>query len=1826
MRRCISISFLIFALIICGAISIYAFLANELTKVDVSGPDPDGPVIVPENYQNLLVLNVTIPPFDADPAVQDIKLHNGVAGSSPRDILLLFDPTNWYSDHDGDASFDGNQVSGSAEAIVSSSDDVLDSGDTVMKTGLCLIELFDYSGGIGEQYVDSNHSNEYDDGEAVARTTTSAGEIYPGEVVRSGAADMTRFPSNIRFTDGINGNLTPAQYHDGEAVISSSDDILDSGDTVLIPGTADLTSFPDNVLYLDFNGNGIYGSAEAIIADGGTLGQLDAGSLDGTGVDTVIRAGTADLRQMNAEGLLFADDNGDNEYTSGELIVASADLNVDIGEVKLSGSANLKPMTGLSFADDNNNGQLNASELIVRNTGAYDNVLEAADTVVSAGNADLRAFTDEKFIDNNGSGIYDDGECIIQDGDGDDNLLSDLDTILRPGLAFFTAFDANTKWADVNGNSQYNDEELIVNSPDNTLNPGEVVKFGYCNLESISSGTGGQVYSDNDNSGTCSGDELVILSGDKILDAGDSVVTPGAACLVFLRDSPSRLRYIDADGGMDFDSGEAIVYDRVGIIDRILDDGDGIARSGPADIKSFADEVVYVDHDGDGDFQGDSDNNVNWDEEDDDTWANDPDVFNDQDEAVLTDPTGPNHLALDSADTVLRPGLALLTAFSNNDTYTDDGDGEYDGDTSNEAIVRDNNTNLILEATDVIIVSGTALIRDFDPPTSERYIDANNDGSYTPGEATIIDGGISGVLDAGALDDTGTDQVVISGAANLTRFSRAEKFVDGGGNGTYDADEAVVYDWYKPYEPYQFEGEFILAGDAASNPPNGSLAYQSPGVRTHDSILLASGSGNAAMIELNDDSNYWYADNNHSGDYDGFYYTGGYELILWSANDQLEEGNLDGTGVDRVLAAGYACMRRWMGQAEDMAWADDDHDGEYQSNEAIVDDADADGIITSIGTGTGDDRIVVSGAADLNDFPDMKYVDANGNSVFDEGELKVNDANQDDMIQNGEIEEPGPVPFLLPFVSASDDYKYCDSDGDSTFDPEEAIIADLPTLGVLEAGDQIVTTGAIVPQSFNAATDRYADSDHDNQYDYNTVTGFGEAIIRDTLGHPDVVEAGEIESDGYADLQAFNGTGYKYSDANRNDEYTDGELIINDDGDGNVEAGEIVRSGLANLKGFATDVMYLDDDGDDVYSALEAIIRTGNTVLGSDDEVLASGIVGFHSFEVSTYRFADADHDDMYDGGEAIVVEAGWGVVDDVLEDSDVVLLEGSADVEQFPASFMFLDDGANSNAYEAGESIINDSNGNDLLDPGEIITGGRAALRSFSGGERYTDGGNGANARNSQYDPDEAIIRDGNFNGELDRGALNGVGNDAVLTAGKAGFTHFADDERYVDANSSGEYDGGGDSEDIYKDVDGNGIVTTGDDALDYFVVENSGTAASADLSAVRLWADRDNDGQFEPDTDDAPAVVSLIPDASNPKMWYEGPATAPPLSSPSSRAFINYTVPTGGQRFFVTVDTSSAPTDGRDIQMELPLNGVKTAFGSPGPSDLAVTNAYAQEIDYANPYAVAVTSPTSNAVVYGLITLQAEASDTVQIGKVEFYNSPPGGGNTPIAVDDDGTPWDASWDASTLSYGSHTLYARAYDRTYLRPSQTWIIDHYTDSPGIPITVAVSSIVELVEGWNLISISVDAFNSNIDSVLSSIDYTEAWAYDATASRWLRYDRTDPEAAFLNDLDAIQAGVGYWILMSAPDTLTVNGAMPETVIQLQAGWNLVGCNSQTSLNIVDATSSIAGDFEVWTFDPVGDEWLYYDPKDPASDLNTIEPGKGYWIYTTENGVWDVGSQ
>ena len=76
----------------------------------------------------------------------------------------------------------------------------------------------------------------------------------------------------------------------------------------------------------------------------------------------------------------------------------------------------------------------------------------------------------------------------------------------------------------------------------------------------------------------------------------------------------------------------------------------------------------------------------------------------------------------------------------------------------------------------------------------------------------------------------------------------------------------------------------------------------------------------------------------------------------------------------------------------------------------------------------------------------------------------------------------------------------------------------------------------------------------------------------------------------------------------------------------------------------------------------------------------------------------------------------------------------------------------------------------------------------------------------------------------------------------------------------------------------------------------------------------------------------------------------------------------------------------------------------------------------DTENP-TVTITSPTAGSTVSGTVSIQANATDNVGVTKVEFYVDG-------IKKSEDlAAPYSYSWDTNTVSNGSHTLTAKAYD-----------------------------------------------------------------------------------------------------------------------------------------------------------------------------------------------------
>ncbi|UCG68826.1 MAG: right-handed parallel beta-helix repeat-containing protein, partial [Thermoplasmata archaeon] len=114
------------------------------------------------------------------------------------------------------------------------------------------------------------------------------------------------------------------------------------------------------------------------------------------------------------------------------------------------------------------------------------------------------------------------------------------------------------------------------------------------------------------------------------------------------------------------------------------------------------------------------------------------------------------------------------------------------------------------------------------------------------------------------------------------------------------------------------------------------------------------------------------------------------------------------------------------------------------------------------------------------------------------------------------------------------------------------------------------------------------------------------------------------------------------------------------------------------------------------------------------------------------------------------------------------------------------------------------------------------------------------------------------------------------------------------------------------------------------------------------------------------------------------------------------------------------------------------------------------------------------------------------------------------------------------------------------------------------PLISPVSNYLPLYEGWNLISIPFIQSDTNLGSVLSSIegDYFAVQWFNATDSDdyWKHNCTIKPED--WNDLDEINHTMGFWIYIRKPGgtLFEYSGIKPSQnqKITLHPGWNLVG--------------------------------------------------------------------
>jgi parallel beta-helix repeat protein len=165
-----------------------------------------------------------------------------------------------------------------------------------------------------------------------------------------------------------------------------------------------------------------------------------------------------------------------------------------------------------------------------------------------------------------------------------------------------------------------------------------------------------------------------------------------------------------------------------------------------------------------------------------------------------------------------------------------------------------------------------------------------------------------------------------------------------------------------------------------------------------------------------------------------------------------------------------------------------------------------------------------------------------------------------------------------------------------------------------------------------------------------------------------------------------------------------------------------------------------------------------------------------------------------------------------------------------------------------------------------------------------------------------------------------------------------------------------------------------------------------------------------------------------------------------------------------------------------------------------------------------------------------------------------------------------------------------------------------------------------LHKGWNLISIPYIQPDTNLEVVLSSLSghyKTVSWHDGQKESNPWRRDHVN-KPSVLNDLNAIDHTMGFWILITKDDGMTFEypGSPPvvNQEINIYEGWNMVGYPSPSEQIREDGLNNLQFGTDIdavqW-YDASTNQWHFLGPTD------YFEPGRGYWIHSNVDTMWNV---
>ncbi|MFW6056818.1 MAG: RCC1-like domain-containing protein [Chloroflexota bacterium] len=152
----------------------------------------------------------------------------------------------------------------------------------------------------------------------------------------------------------------------------------------------------------------------------------------------------------------------------------------------------------------------------------------------------------------------------------------------------------------------------------------------------------------------------------------------------------------------------------------------------------------------------------------------------------------------------------------------------------------------------------------------------------------------------------------------------------------------------------------------------------------------------------------------------------------------------------------------------------------------------------------------------------------------------------------------------------------------------------------------------------------------------------------------------------------------------------------------------------------------------------------------------------------------------------------------------------------------------------------------------------------------------------------------------------------------------------------------------------------------------------------------------------------------------------------------------------------------------------------------------------------------------------------------------------------------------------------------------------------------SVSMDLDLKPGWNMVSVPVTADDMSTSAVFPGVEAVYTW---------------DPTGKSYTVPSTIEPHKGYWVAVTAEQTVPVTGVTGEPVTEwtsgVSRGWNMVGSVHGITVDFSNPADEPDGSCEgfVYTWNPGSKSYEY---------CTSIEPGKGYWAAATADGDLTLG--